>query len=168
MYGDNFSVRVASEGMTHFDMAVRMAFGSHKKATHYLSGLPKRSCLKCSGSGKGYGRNLDTALKESVVYRCNRCDGYGTVPPSVAMILLWHEESHAGFASLPLPFPLTIDAAVPFLWNFLETALYPDQPDHDGSNGKGFMVTTGDFWGHVEGMTYSILSVEPDWQMYGK
>jgi fermentation-respiration switch protein FrsA (DUF1100 family) len=84
------------------------------------------------------------------------------------MVLLWHEDAIGGVSASPLPFPLTADAAVDFLWRFLETAEFDAQPDHDGDNGKGFVVSTGDFWGHVGGSHYAFLGVYPDWQMYGK
>lgn len=84
------------------------------------------------------------------------------------MILLWNEDQSIEFKSTPLPFPLDVDAAISFLSNWLETATYPTEPDHDGDNGKGFTVSTGNFWGHVEGMHYAFLMVTPTWQMYGK
>jgi hypothetical protein len=84
------------------------------------------------------------------------------------MVLLWSEDSVRDVKASPLPFPLTCDAAVDFLWAWLQTADFGEKPDHDGSNHQGFVVTTGDFWGHVEGSRYAFLGVYPDWQMYGK
>jgi len=82
--------------------------------------------------------------------------------------LLWNESSVHQIKATALPFPLTVDAAVNFLWDWLDSADFGQEPDQDGSNEKGFVVTTGDCWGHVEGCYYSILGVYPDWQMYGK
>lgn len=170
MAGDNFSVRVVSEGKEHFAMAVRMAFanGSGKTVSHYINGLPERKCDECCGSGKQYGRPVDRDAKSSVEFCCKECAGTGIQRACAAMILLWHEESCNGSTAIPLPYTLTAEQAVDFLWNFISNCEYPPEPDHDGSNGKGFVVTTGNFWGHIEGFHYSTVMVQPDWQMYGK
>lgn len=84
------------------------------------------------------------------------------------MVFLWHEAQVRGVKASPLPYPLTAEAAIDFLWAWLQTAEYGQEPDHDGSNGQGFLVTTGDFWGRVEGCDYAFVGVYPRWQMYGK
>ncbi len=164
---DNFSVRVVSEGREHFEAAVRLAFkaAAGGKAIHYVNGLPERNCLSC------YGRGIKTywegTPRVEVSVTCPKCKA-GKLPAKACMILYWHEQVDTVVKSLPLPFPLTAEAAIPFLWDYIQTCEYPPEPDHDGDNGKGFIVHTGDFWGHIEGSFYSVLMVEPDWQMYGK
>lgn len=102
--------------------------------------------------------------------RCDTCRGTGKTSAKEAMILLWNgNDSRAKeFGAQQLPFPLKINAAITFLWDYLQQSEYPNQPDHDGSNGRGFLITTGDYWGHIEGLSYSIVMVAPEWQMYGK
>lgn len=46
-------------------------------------------------------------------------------------------------------------------------ATYPPEPDHDGSNGRGWRVSNGD-WGHAVGRWQACIEVEPRWAMYGK
>lgn len=165
MGGDNFHVEVRSEGRGHFESAIRLAWANAPggKATHYVCGLPEARCLECSTGKRTYWKD-----KESFEYPCPACQGSGKRPPQKAMVLLWHEDSVRCVKASQLPFPLTCDAAIDLLWSFLQTVDFEDQPNHDGSNGKGFIVTTGDFWGHVEGSHYAFLGVYPDWQMYGK
>lgn len=163
--GDNFKVEVRSSGRDHFDSAVRMAFANAPggKATHFVSPIAERSCGKCSDGNTGH-----WIEKEYCEFKCSKCGGTGKRPPHPGMVLLWHEDSIAGVKASLLPYPLNVDGAVDFLWRYLESADFGKQPDHDGSNGKGFIVSTGDFWGHVEGSHYAFIGVYPDWQMYGK
>ena len=68
---------------------------------------------------------------------------------------------------LALPYPMDVEAAIPFAWNWLKTAKYPPQPDHDGSNHKGFEVFN-EAWGRVGDRRNSFVAIKPEWQMYGK
>lgn len=81
------------------------------------------------------------------------------------LILLWCAD--ARIKSTDLPYPMKIEAAIQFVWNWLEQADYGRQPDHDGDNGKGWTVHR-DGWGHVAGSFYSICGIKPTWAMYGK
>ncbi len=166
MPGDNFKVEVVSEGKAHFDAAVRLAWSNCPggKATHYLTPVPAHNCDDCYGSGK---RTAWVNPKETVEYPCQSCHG-GKIDKAEGMVLLWNKDYIRGQDAMALPFPLTVDAAISFLWEWLQTADFGQEPDQDGSNGKGFVVKTGDFWGHVEGSHYAFIGVYPDWQMYGK
>ena len=167
MPGDNFHVEVCSKGREHFEAAVRMAFANAPggKATHCVSPVPAMRCEECVGGKKIHWVGGD---KQQCEYPCPKCNGRGERPACAGMVLLWHEDEVGGVKSTALPFALDAEAAVGFLWSYLQTAEYGPQPDHDGDNGKGFIVTTGDFWGHVEGSHYAFVGVYPDWQMYGK
>lgn len=174
MGGDNFSVRVVSEGREHFEAAVRLAYANAPggKAGYYISPAPAGNCDTCCGTGKEWRyRNAyiqGIPKKESFEFPCRDCDGSGNIKQRAGMILLWHEDTIGGVEATKLPFELDADAAVGFLWEWLKTVEYPEQPDHDGSNEEGYVVTTGDFWGHVEGSHYAFLGVYPEWLMYGK
>ncbi len=170
--GDNFGVTVISKGREHLEAAVRLAFANCPggKATHYRNGIPERQCTDCYGRGEE--SRLPPNFKRGdpmVVIQCRNCTT-GRLSAESAMILYWHEPEK--WTEWPdacsLPFPLSAEATIPFLWNYLQTADYPPEPDHDGDNGKGFLLTTGNGWGHVEGSHYSIFMVKPEWQMYGK
>lgn len=93
------------------------------------------------------------------------------VPSHSRIVLIWTEDvsiPHSRYKIQSLPYPLDKVAGKAFLWNWLQQARYPEQPDHDGDNEKGFYISNGDFWGHVDGRWDTILEVLTDWQMYGK
>jgi hypothetical protein len=66
------------------------------------------------------------------------------------------------------PFKMSKESLKNFITDWLKQASYGPQPDHDGDNHKGFIISTGDFWGHIEFMNQTSFSVQTDWQMYGK
>jgi hypothetical protein len=58
--------------------------------------------------------------------------------------------------------------AVGVVTAWLEEVDYGEEPDHDGSNGKGWRVYC-DQWGHVgEYRDRAFVAIEPRWAMYGK
>ncbi len=76
------------------------------------------------------------------------------------------------FSTLPASrnrFPMAIDVnlAVEFAEKWLEQQDFGEEPDHDGSNGKGFVVFNQP-WGHVAGDQYSFVAIGPAWAMRGK
>ena len=169
MPGDNFKVEIHSQGREHFERAVQLAFANAPggKATHYIAPIPERHCGDCTGGKTGHwiGEGKD---KKYCEFPCPKCDRKGKHPTRPGMALLWSEDRIGDVKASLLPFPLKAQAATDFLWNYLETVDFGSEPDHDGSNGKGFIVSTGNFWGHVEGSHYAFIGVYPDWQMYGK
>ena len=84
---------------------------------------------------------------------------YGTP----TFILCWS----ADHDTLPLPYPMALDEATALITGWLSNAEYGSEPDHDGDNDKGWRMFT-DCWGHVAGMHYAIIGVQPVWAMYGK
>jgi len=67
----------------------------------------------------------------------------------------------------PFPFDLSIDAMIPFCWDWLQAQSdnYDEEPDHDGDSKKGFWITTachrafvdmssnGGCWAHINSET---------------
>jgi hypothetical protein len=166
MPGDNFSVRVLSEGREHFEAALKLAWSNSPggKATHYMSPIPDHICLECYGKKE---RSVWMKDKEYISVPCRACKD-GSTPSRAGIVLLWSASNVYQKPAIPLPYPMQLEAATEFLWHWLQSSDFGRQPDHDGDNGKGFEVTTGNGWGHVEECHYSIVGVYPDWQMYGK
>jgi hypothetical protein len=50
---------------------------------------------------------------------------------------------------------------------FLADTDYGDQPDHDGSNGKGFHIYN-EAWNRIGNCWTADFAVEPSWAWYGK
>lgn len=81
------------------------------------------------------------------------------------MVFYWLNPKLEDFVKLP--FLMDYKKAVQFANDWLEQVNYPEEPDQDGSNKKGWIVYR-DFWGHVNGSPYAIVAVKPNWSMYGK
>lgn len=92
--------------------------------------------------------------------------------PNLGLVFFWSDTDKTvgekATKIAPLPYRMNLKAAIEFAWNWLDTAEYPDEPDHDGSNSKGFVVSTGNHWGHIGGSHFAIVSVSPTWMMHGK
>lgn len=83
------------------------------------------------------------------------------------LVLLWSLDDVVNELPNKLPFKMGIEGAAEFVWSWLQEQDYGPEPDHDGDNGKGWMVYT-DGWGHVGVYRYAICAVFPAWAMYGK
>jgi len=85
----------------------------------------------------------------------------------MALCFYWHEPYDTKDA-LALPYIMDMKSAQTFSKGWLESIEYSSKPDHDGGNGKGFGITTGNSWGHFRGSHYSIIAVSPEWMMCRK
>lgn len=81
--------------------------------------------------------------------------------------LFWGSSEYAHAKSdgiAKLPYEMKVDAAVEFVWGWLQSADRGEQPDHDGSNGKdGFVVEHVPF-----GWSYEFVRVRAVWSEYHK
>lgn len=66
-------------------------------------------------------------------------------------------------------FPGSADAKLlsAIIQSWLDEVPYGGQPDHDGSNKKGFRLYN-EAWGHIGSHREAFLAVEPAWALYGK
>lgn len=80
------------------------------------------------------------------------------------LILYWTPSNK----TILLPYELDLERTISFAWGWLITSrpLEP-QPDHDGSNGHGFIVYN-EGWGHVKSEYQAFAAIMPIWAMYGK
>lgn len=83
--------------------------------------------------------------------------------PDYGLILYWTDSKDAK----KLPRPMTGDQLVNFAWDWLQKQDYGSQPDHDGSNGKGWRIFN-ESWGHVKRDWAAFCAIQPIWAMYGK
>ena len=101
---------------------------------------------------------LKTALS---LFDQRKVTGYST--DGAKLVLYWSESPNA----TALPYPMTQKQAADFALGWLEHADYGREPDHDGSNGKGWRLYCED-WGFVDGDHYAFAAIQPVWAMYGK
>lgn len=153
---DNQQIDITSEGRNGIDLALQIIWNAAVpggKASHYkVMRLKSETTYHQHEAHNGRAAFIShhERLKEHP-------EGYET------LILLWHDEAGA----IPLPFKLDCKQSGQFVADWLGSLDYGHQPDHDGSNGKGWRLFT-ESWGHVVGHHYAIVGVQPQWAMYGK
>lgn len=151
---DNRQVEVVSEGKAALALAVQLIWPNAPggKASHY-----REVKLKPKTTYYGDPRNPDAGTTHHSTSLAEDPKGCPT------LILLWHGER----GSQPLPYPLGFEQAVEFVHGWLGATDYGSEPDHDGSNGRGWRIFC-DHWGHVAGHSSAVLGCQPAWAMYGK
>lgn len=88
--------------------------------------------------------------------------------PEKGLVLLWTNRlSLAGSEVRQLPYPMKADAVRDFVWHWLQETDYGQEPDHDGSNGRGWRIYN-EAWGHVAEDSAAFVAIQPVWAMYGK
>lgn len=89
----------------------------------------------------------------------------GVKPETRRLILFW------SLADGVIPFlaPLKPEQLTEYVKAWLGSVDYGRRPNHDGDNGKGFYLTTGQSWNHIEDFGhYACMDIRPCWMMYGK
>lgn len=87
---------------------------------------------------------------------------------SKTKLIFYWAEVEGEKAVTPLPYEMDVEKATRFAWDWLASATYGQEPDHDGDNGKGFKVYNDKDWDHVDGDWAGICAIVPCWAMYGK
>jgi hypothetical protein len=140
---DNNRLIVVSETKTDFSLAMQLAFRHHSKAVGWTLWKPKRG-------------EHDKDRPEELL-------GVANGP---YLVLHWCKpDTDKEITKLPAEIDSTL--AVDFAWDWLSKQEYGEEPDHDGSNHKGFIVFN-ESWGHVNGHWSAIVAIGPAWAMAGK
>lgn len=110
------------------------------------------------------GENLLLAMR--IAFRERKATHYATV--NGTLVFYWYTPGQQIGDVIPLAAPHSVEdcAALASIW-LARSAEYGPQPDHDGSNGRGWRVFN-EMWGHVFGSWAAIVAVAPRWAMYGK
>lgn len=82
------------------------------------------------------------------------------------MYLYWCKDEGAKDANW-FPYKMNAEEIADFVWGWLKRAEYGEEPDTDGSVGKGFHFKSK-MWCLVENETYVCAIVTPMWFVYGK
>lgn len=99
---------------------------------------------------------------------CNRkVVGY-RVSPQKGLIFYWTDSSKPGYHKFPFAMKQDQAAAFASAWLFeAQYTEYEEEPDIDGSCGKGWRLYN-ESWGHVDGEWQASLAIMPAWAMHGK
>ena len=92
----------------------------------------------------------------------NKAIGYRVIKDK-GLVLYWTEADNV----TPFLSKMTFSEVEPLVQGWLKEQDYGEQPDHDGSNGKGWHVYN-EAWGHVNNEWEAFVAIEPAWAMYGK
>lgn len=95
--------------------------------------------------------------------RSSKVVGYKHDKAKNRLVLYWAADEPG---VTELPFPMDLHEAALFAWGWLGHAEYGPEPDHDGSNHKGYRVYA-DHYGLGESWK-ALVSVEPRWAEFGK
>jgi len=87
------------------------------------------------------------------------------IDPEKGLIFFWTAGLDKNIVKLP--FKLDAIGAADFARRWLAEQDYGREPDHDGSNGKGWRLYNNS-WSRVEGYSGSIVAILPNWAWYGK
>ena len=153
---DNIHIDVTSEGKESLGLAIEIAFRMNR-----LVGRDRR------------GRPLGVthyALRQASDGVPNDRGGwaYGQEPRPFRIVFFnLYEGTATKDDKVALPFITDAQGLTYFVEKWLEQVEYPSEPDHDGSNGKGWRLYN-EASGRVDGDHSAVLAVSPEWATYGK
>lgn len=162
---DNFTIDIVGEGDETLAKALEIAFAHNApggRITHY-------SVVKLKSEPRYYATEAKSEVAENLNgapgLHVHHFDNYKQDDKGhLTLMLLWSDSNGA----LPLPYPMIITDAIPFVKGWLANAGDPgSRPDIDGDMKRGWHVFT-EAWGHVAGCSYAVAGVQACWAMYGK
>lgn len=114
--------------------------------------------IRCEGR-----ENFEEAMK--LIFQC-ASGGLAThyrFDNKYGIVLYWAESEKA----TRLPYSMNVNAAIEFVWNWLQVVDYGTQPNHDGSNTKGWTVFNEN-WSQIDHEWQAFAAIRPEWMMHGK
>lgn len=99
--------------------------------------------------------------------KASSAEGY-LIHPEKGLVFLGYIDRHSKDpAVVEFPFKMDAEGCADWAYRWLENAEYGPEPDHDGSNSKGFKVYN-DSWSRVDSYYGSLVAVKPEWCWHGK
>lgn len=170
---DNFYLHVTSEGRPQFDAVLGMAFNhAPGSKTEYYAVVEGALVFFWTTPPEKLGMQrkvqLDWDVQEWILKQLDRNTRDVRLPEDLRFYRMVKDQyEFIPCESHRLPFKMDFKAASDFAWNWLQQTDYGEEPDHDGSNGRGWTIFNGD-WGHVFHAWQGIIAIRPEWAMYGK
>lgn len=111
---------------------------------------------------------VDLSLSLAVAYTGHRhAVGWRVDPGRNRMVLFWSAKGFGAPGVQQFPTPLGPEAVEPLVRAWLESVDYGREPDHDGSNRKGWRVFN-ERWGYVNDWSNAFVGIEPVWLEFHK
>lgn len=114
----------------------------------------------------GVGNMLPAAIKLAFEQKGARA-AVGWIVKNGALIIV----SYPSDGVTLFPSPMVAEAIVPSINGWLTdewlSSRAPNEPDHDGSNSKGWLMFV-ERWGHVSDVRGVIFAIKPKWLEHGK
>lgn len=115
--------------------------------------------ISIASEGKG---DFDLAMQLAMTTPRKTTIGYRIYENK--LVLYWAPSD----SMVKLPYAMNVGETINFVWGWLEkTSPSRNEPDHDGSNGKGFCVFN-EAGGRVFGEWEAFIAIEPIWAIYSK
>lgn len=117
-----------------------------------------------------YGQESLFHIMQIIAERHKVARGYLVQPEGIGRLVFYWWIPAGNKLIQSLPFTLDAQSMTDFTRRWLAEVEYPEEPDHDGSNSRGFRVYNNE-WGHVQGAPekeYSMCAVAPEWAWHGK
>ena len=101
---------------------------------------------------------------KAVLSLADRLPAVGYIAEKQRLVFFWYDHEQA----VMFPCALTMDRCAEFAHDWLASADYGRQPDHDGDNEKGWRCFT-ETWGRIQPYGHpAFVAVEPQWIEYRK
>lgn len=149
MRGSNGQVIVVSEGREDFNLALKLAFDGKTAVGYRIDLKPKF---------REDAKNVSAELPPTPLFEIRH----------PRMILYWTEPSETiNKGYVPLPYRMSAEEVSHLAYGWLLRQDYGEEPDHDGSNGRGFAVYN-ESWEQVAHEWQAMCAVSPQWAWYPK
>jgi hypothetical protein len=139
-YMDNFHFCFECQGEKELDDAIALAF---------------------MGSNEAYATHYRVTIENDKTFHAEKRER------KLSRIVFFSGDYNLTENAVAFPFKATPALCADFARRWLAEVNYGDEPDHDGSNSKGWRVYNEKF-GHIDNSWNAVIAVSPVWAMHGK
>ena len=166
--GDNYHVDVWASGRDAFEVAMSLCFNGRE--AHYWADTVRWGRLYFWYVSEQEGMRTDH--QHFTPFRHESCYTYHSTVDGEQVYSYDNSEDHwtETYQIRKFDEPRGVGVLLDPTWEWLRTATYPQEMDHDGSNKKGYRIRNADcVWeGHFGSHHGVLCAITPDWMWIGK